>query len=61
MKICRNALDERLPDNVKEYLKNRKHHGSARETLISLKNKEIDNINNSISTNNNNDSLEEDD
>jgi hypothetical protein len=34
MKICRNALDERLPDNVKEYLKNRKHHGSARETLI---------------------------
>ena len=21
MKVCRNALDERLPDNVKEYLK----------------------------------------
>ena len=56
MKICRNALDERLPDNVKEYLKNKKGHNSARETLISLnksENNEINNINNSISTNNN--------
>ena len=61
LKICRNALDERLPDNVKEYLKNKKNHGSARETLVSLNNKEINNINNTISTNNNNDSLEEDD
>ena len=23
MKVCRNALDERLPDNVKEFLKSR--------------------------------------
>ena len=61
LKICRNALDERLPDNVKEYLKSKKNHGSARETLVSLNNKEINNINNTISTNNNNDSKEEDD
>ena len=25
LKVCRNALNERLPDHVKEYLKNKKH------------------------------------
>ena len=25
MKVCRNALNERLPDNVKEYLKSREY------------------------------------
>ena len=64
MKICRSALDERLPDNVKEYLKNKKKNGSARETLLSIDNKElndVNNINSSRITNNNNNSLEEDD
>ena len=78
MKVCRNALDERLPDNVKEYLKNLKEGerisriaefnnndsmsniNSARETLIQLNNNELNNINNTISTNNNNEFLEED-
>ena len=74
-KVCRNALDERLPDNVKEYLKNLKEgerisriaefnnsdsmssNNSAKETLIQLNKNEI---NNTISTNNNNEYLEED-
>ena len=79
MKVCRNALDERLPDNVKEYLKNLKEGerisrivefnnndsmsniNSARETLIQLSNNEIKNINNTISTNNNNNEFLEED
>ena len=78
MKVCRNALEERLPDNVKEYLKNLKEGerisriaefnsndsmsniNSARETLIQLNHKEINNTNNTISTNNHNEFLEED-
>ena len=78
MKVCRIALNERLPDNVKEYLKNLKEGerisriaefnnndsmsniNSARETLIQLNNNELNNINNTISSNNNNDFLEED-
>ena len=78
MKVCRNALDERLPDNVKEYLKNLKEGerisriadfnnndsmsnvNSARETLIQLSHNEISNINNTISTTNHNEFLDED-
>ena len=78
LKVCRNALDERLPDNVKEYLKRLKEGerisriaefnsndsmsniNSARETLIQLNHNEINNTNNTISANNNNEFLEED-
>jgi len=78
MKVCRNALDERLPDNVKEYLKSLKEGerisriaefnssdsksniDGSRETLIQLSHNGISNINNTISTNNRNESLEED-
>ena len=63
-KICRNALDERLPDNVREYLENKKkqkklgniinENNSGRETLIQLSNNEKNNnINDTISSNNN--------
>ena len=67
-KVCRNALNERLPDNVKEYLKNKKNGeristianfsnndsmNSNRETLIQLSKNEINNINNTMSSNNN--------
>ena len=63
-KICRNALDERLPDNVREYLEIKKkqkklgniinENNSGRETLIQLSNNEKNkNINDSISSNNN--------
>ena len=73
-KVCRNALNERLPDNVKEYLKNKKNGeristianfstsesmSNNRETLIQLSNNEISNINKTMSSNNN-DFLEED-
>ena len=61
MKICRKALDERLPDNVKEYLKKKKDLKSTRETQISLSNNQKSdiNINNTISTNNNNSLVED--
>ena len=35
MKVCRNALNERLPDNVKEYLR-RQNEGERISTLINL-------------------------
>jgi hypothetical protein len=44
MKVCRNALDERLPDNVKDYLKKRKD-GDKISKLISFSNN-TDNTNN---------------
>ena len=37
MKVCRNALDERLPDNVKEYLKNKKD-GERISKIVSFSN-----------------------
>ena len=50
MKVCRNALDERLPDNVKEYLKNR-IEGERISSVINLNESSnlsnINNINNS--------------
>ena len=54
MKVCRNSLDERLPDNVKEYLKHKDDEERInsisnfnRETLLGLSNEErISNINN---------------
>ena len=75
MKICRNALDERLPDNVKEYLKNLKegerisriaesNNNDSMSNINSARETLIqlnnNNINNTISTNNNNEFLEED-
>ena len=44
MKVCRNALDERLPDNVKEYLKIKKD-GDKMTKLLSFSNN-ADNTNN---------------
>ena len=44
MKVCRNALDERLPDNVKEYLRIRKD-GDRITKLLSFSNNN-DNTNN---------------
>ena len=60
MKVCRNSLDERLPDNVKEYLKHKDDEERInsisnfnRETLLGLSNEErISNINNTRNTNN---------
>jgi hypothetical protein len=54
MKVCRNALDERLPDNVKEYLKKRRD-GEKISKLISFSNN-TDNTNNetTLKMNNNN-------
>jgi len=47
MKVCRNALDERLPDNVKEYLKNKKD-GEKITKLISFSNNTFDNDKDSL-------------
>ena len=66
MKVCRNSLDERLPDNVKEYLKNKDNEerinsisnfntsiDNNRETLLRLSNDErISNINTTRNSNN---------
>ena len=66
MKVCRNSLDERLPDNVKEYLKikdDEERNNSIsnfnasidcnRETLLRISNSErISNINNTRNSNN---------
>ena len=68
MKVCRNALDERLPDNVKEFLKNKKD-GEKINKIASFSNNDstffnnneksiISNINNSIRKTNTNDLLE---
>ena len=62
MKVCRNALNERLPDHVKEYLNQKReerninymntNNNSNRETLIQLNNDErISNINNTRNSN----------
>ena len=62
MKVCRNALNERLPDHVKEYLNQKReerninymntNNNSNRETLIQLNNEErISNINNTRNSN----------
>ena len=68
MKVCRNALDERLPENVKEFLKNKKDGEKINKiasfsnndsTLLNNKEKSIiSNINNSIKNTNTNDLLE---
>ena len=68
MKVCRNALDERLPENVKEFLKNKKD-GEKINKIASFSNNDstllnnneksiISNINNSIKNTNTNDLLE---
>ena len=44
MRVCRNALNERLPDNVKEYLKN-KNDGERISSLANF------NESNSVSNN----------
>ena len=61
MKVCRNALDERLPDNVKEYLKKKQSsfNESNNESKLALPanfDERISNINNTRTTiSNNND------
>ena len=58
MRVCRNALNERLPDNVKEYLKNKNDN----ESDIQANNEErISNINNSNINSINKDLSEEED
>ena len=58
MRVCRNALNERLPDNVKEYLKNKNDN----ESDIQADNEErINNINNSNINSINKDLSEEED
>ena len=74
MRVCRNALKERLPEHVKEYLKNLRYGGriislssfsennfeNNRDSPLQLNiNQKISNINNSKSSNNT-DLLEED-
>ena len=71
MKICRNALDERLPDHVKEYLQKKNNAGKIspitsfnedidnnRVTLLN-NSERISNINNTRITSNNSKSIEE--
>ena len=45
LKVCRNALNERLPDHVKEYLRNKKNNDEGRISNIS----NINDFNTSIS------------
>ena len=45
LKVCRNALNERLPDHVKEYLRNKKNNDESRISNIS----NINDFNTSIS------------
>ena len=64
MKVCRNALNERLPDHVKEYLQKKNGNekispitnfddSNNRETLIKLNSDDrVSNINNTRNTNN---------
>ena len=61
MKVCRTALDERLPDNVKEYLKTKDNEermnsisgiDNNRETLLLGNDEKISNINASRNSNN---------
>ena len=70
MRVCRNALNERLPEHVKEYLKRinegknmyyKPTDNDSRETLIQLNNDDrISNINNTRNSNSIKNNLEED-
>ena len=50
MKVCRNALNERLPDNVKEYLKNL-NEGQRISSIIDLNDVDSNNNINNVDSN----------